>query len=162
MLLEKNREITPKNIERWSQSENRTHLWMWLGLSYSSDSKESTCTARDLGLIPGSGRSPREGNGNPCQYSCLENPMDRGVSIKNKKRRTTWELWIKFYLGKNEDFSLGDSISDNSERLLQSSNGGKSIYKVLVKGELNTTNYSKGFLLVMRIWCHHEGIATMK
>ena len=33
--------------------------------------------ARDMGLIPGSGRSPGEGNGNPLQYSCLENPMDR-------------------------------------------------------------------------------------
>ena len=35
--------------------------------------------ARDMGLIPGSGRSPRIGNGNPLQYSCLENPMDRGA-----------------------------------------------------------------------------------
>ena len=35
--------------------------------------------AGDLGSIPGSGRSPREGNGNPLQYSCLENPMDRGA-----------------------------------------------------------------------------------
>ena len=35
--------------------------------------------ARDVGLIPGSGRSPGEGNGNPVQYSCLENPMDRGT-----------------------------------------------------------------------------------
>ena len=34
---------------------------------------------RDLGLIPGSGRSPGEGHGNPLQYSCLENPMDRGA-----------------------------------------------------------------------------------
>ena len=34
---------------------------------------------RDSGLIPGSGRSPREGNGNSLQYSCLENPMDQGV-----------------------------------------------------------------------------------
>ena len=34
---------------------------------------------RDLGLIPGSGRSPGGGNGNPLQYSCLENPMDRGA-----------------------------------------------------------------------------------
>ena len=34
--------------------------------------------ARDTGLIPGSGRSPREGNGKPLQYSCLGNPMDRG------------------------------------------------------------------------------------
>ena len=38
--------------------------------------KASASNAGDLGLIPGSGRSPGEGNGNPCQYSCLENPMD--------------------------------------------------------------------------------------
>ena len=39
--------------------------------------QKSTCDAGDLGSIPGLGRSPREGNGNPLQYSCLENPMDR-------------------------------------------------------------------------------------
>ena len=43
-----------------------------------SDGKESTCNAGDLGSIPGSGRSPGEGNGSPLQYSCLENSMDRG------------------------------------------------------------------------------------
>ena len=43
------------------------------------DGKESTCNAGYPGSIPGSGRSPREGNGNPLQYSCLENPMDRGA-----------------------------------------------------------------------------------
>ena len=42
-----------------------------------SDGKENTYNARDLSLIPGSGRSPGEGNGNPLQYSCLENSMDR-------------------------------------------------------------------------------------
>ena len=41
--------------------------------------KESACNAGDLGLIPGSGISPGEGNGNPLQYSGLENSMDRGV-----------------------------------------------------------------------------------
>ena len=41
--------------------------------------KASACNAGDLGLIPGSGRSPGEGNGNPLQYSCLENPMDGGA-----------------------------------------------------------------------------------
>ena len=41
--------------------------------------KASACNAGDLGLIPGSGRSPGEGNGNPLQNSCLENPMDRGA-----------------------------------------------------------------------------------
>ena len=39
----------------------------------------SACNAGDLGSIPGLGRSPGEGNGNPLQYSCLENPMDRGA-----------------------------------------------------------------------------------
>ena len=41
--------------------------------------KESACNAGDLGSIPGSGRSPGEGNGNPLQYSCLGNPIDRGA-----------------------------------------------------------------------------------
>ena len=42
-----------------------------------SDSKESSCNAGDPGSIPGSGRSPGEGNGCPLMYSCLKNPMDR-------------------------------------------------------------------------------------
>ena len=49
------------------------------GLPYSSDGKEFACNAGDGSLIPGSGRSPGEGNGNPLQYSWLENPMDRGL-----------------------------------------------------------------------------------
>ena len=44
-----------------------------------SDGKESSCSAGDRNSIPGSGRYPREGNGNPFRYSCLENPMDRGA-----------------------------------------------------------------------------------
>ena len=44
-----------------------------------SDSKEYACNARDPGSIPGSGRFPGEGNGNPPQYSCLENSTDRGA-----------------------------------------------------------------------------------
>ena len=41
--------------------------------------KESTCNAGDTGSIPGSERSPGGGHGNPLQYSCLENPMERGA-----------------------------------------------------------------------------------
>ena len=41
--------------------------------------KASACNARDLGSIPGSGRSPGDRNGNPLQHSCLENPMDGGA-----------------------------------------------------------------------------------
>ena len=48
-----------------------------VGLPGGSGGKESTCNAGDQGLIPGLGRSPGEGNGNPPQYSCLENSMDR-------------------------------------------------------------------------------------
>ena len=44
-----------------------------------SDSKESACNVGDPSSIPGLGRSPGEGNGNPLQYSCLGNPMDRGA-----------------------------------------------------------------------------------
>ena len=43
-----------------------------------SEGKASACNGGDLGSIPGSGRSPGEGNGHPLQYSCLENSMDRG------------------------------------------------------------------------------------
>ena len=48
-----------------------------MGFPGGSDGRESACNAGDLDLIPGSGRSPVEGNANPFQYSCLENPMDR-------------------------------------------------------------------------------------
>ena len=44
-----------------------------------SEVKASACNAGDLGSVPGLGRSPGEGNGNPLLYSCLENPMDRGA-----------------------------------------------------------------------------------
>ena len=50
-----------------------------MGFFGGSDSKESTCNEVDLGSIPGLGRSPGGGHGNPLQYSCLENPMDRGA-----------------------------------------------------------------------------------
>ena len=51
---------------------------MW-SVPAGSDGKESACNAGDPGLIPGTGRSPGEGNGNPLQYSCPENPMGRGA-----------------------------------------------------------------------------------
>ena len=49
------------------------------GFPGGSGGKEFACSVGDLGLIPGSGRSSGEGNGNPFQYSCLENSMDRGA-----------------------------------------------------------------------------------
>ena len=56
-----------------------SEIHTWQDFSGGSDGKESSCNVEDLGLIPGLGRSPRDGNGNPLQYSGLENSMDRGV-----------------------------------------------------------------------------------
>ena len=58
-----------------------------------SDGKESTCNKGDTGSIRGSGRSTEEGNGNPLQYSCLENSMDRGewrATVHGVTRSQTW------------------------------------------------------------------------
>ena len=54
-------------------------MYLFWGFSGGSDGKESACNAGDLGLIPGVGRSPEERSGYPLQYSCLENPVDRGA-----------------------------------------------------------------------------------
>ena len=54
-----------------------THYYT--GFPSGSESKEPACNVGDPGSIPGLGRSPGEGNGNPLQYSCLGNPMDRGA-----------------------------------------------------------------------------------
>ena len=56
-----------------------TNYYELMGFPSGSESKESSCNVVDLNLIPGLGRSPGEGNGNPLQCSCLENPMDGGA-----------------------------------------------------------------------------------
>ena len=58
---------------------NYQELFLHMGLPGGSDNKKSACNAGGLGSIPGLGKSPGEGNGCPLQYSCLENPMNRGV-----------------------------------------------------------------------------------
>ena len=59
-----------------SQDIEYSFLCYMVGFPYSSVGKESVCNAGNLGSIPGLGRSSGEGNSNPLQYSCLENPMD--------------------------------------------------------------------------------------
>ena len=61
--------------------------------NFGSDSKESACNAGDPGSIPGLRRSPGEGNGNPLQYPCLENPMDRRAwwaTVHGVAKRHNW------------------------------------------------------------------------
>ena len=60
---------------------------VFLGFPCGSAGKESACSAGDLGLIPGSGISPGEGNGNPLQYSCLEKLL-KGL---NSRKVGSWE-----------------------------------------------------------------------
>ena len=84
--LKKKRDPTKHSFEIKEMMDNAIHILVtatntetenYCGASrIISDSKASACSARDPGSIPGSGRSPGEGNGNPLQYSCLENSMD--------------------------------------------------------------------------------------
>ena len=62
-----------------SWRRDRLPIPIFLGFPGGSDGKKSTCNAADLTSIPGLGRSPGGGPGNPPQYSCLGNPMDRGA-----------------------------------------------------------------------------------
>ena len=83
------------------------YIWtkQW-GFPSSSDGKASACNAGDLGSIPGSGRSPGEGNGNPLQYSCLENSMDCSLAYQapgsspwdHKELDTTEQLHFTYTL----------------------------------------------------------------
>ena len=69
-------------IPKYLNQPRRPPIGKWMhkmGFPGGSEDKASACNAGDLGSIPGLGRSPGEGNGKPLQYSCLENPMDRGA-----------------------------------------------------------------------------------
>ena len=76
-------------------------VWAFLGFPGGSEVKASASNAGDPGSIPGSGRSPGKGNGNPLQYSCLENPMDRGAwratvhrVAKSQTRRSNFTIQV--------------------------------------------------------------------
>ena len=69
------------------------HLLFHMSFSGGSDSKESACNVGDLGSIPGLGSFPGGRHGNPFQYSCLENPMDRGAwqaTVHGVAKSRTW------------------------------------------------------------------------
>ena len=73
--------------------KNNTYFTFWEGFPGSSDGKESACNGGHPGSIPGLGRSLGEGNGNLLQYSCLENPTDRGAwqaTVHGVTKSPTW------------------------------------------------------------------------
>ena len=71
--------LKPKCLGWWGLPSEQAPLGNVEGFPGGSDGKASARNVGDLGSIPGSGRSPGEGNGNPLQDSCLENPMDGGI-----------------------------------------------------------------------------------
>ena len=93
-----------------------------LGFPGGADGKESSCSAGDPGSIPGSGRSPGEGNGNPLQCSCLEDPMDRGAwqatvhGVTKSRTRLSFEL-LNFFWTSAHQASLSFSMSQSLLKL---------------------------------------------
>ena len=80
LVLHKELSCIPlRDAQRDRENHNYLSLDSNSGFPGGSDGKASAYNAGDPGLIPGSGRSSGEGNGNPLQYSCLENPMDGGA-----------------------------------------------------------------------------------
>ena len=77
----------------------------YMGLPWWLRGKESACNAGDPGSIPGSGRSPGGGNGNPLQYSCLEKPMDRGA-------------WRATVCGGRTESDMTEQLSSNIEHII--------------------------------------------
>ena len=80
-----------------------------------SDGKASAYNAGDLGSIPGSGRSPGEGNGTPLQYSCLENPMDGGARLATVYGVAKSRTWLR-------DFTITITMQDLVLNHLQKQN----------------------------------------
>ena len=85
-LNSKHRASTQYSVMTYMEEESKEegtdiygYMQTCMGFPVSSDGKETACSAGGPGSVPGSGRSPGEGNGSPLQFSCLENPMDRGV-----------------------------------------------------------------------------------
>ena len=94
------------------------HLLMLKNFPGGSVGKESACNVGDLGSVPGSGRSPREGNGNPLQYFCLENSWtEKSGGLYSpwgrKKSDTTERLTLHFHFFHINYFTLGKCLPKN-------------------------------------------------
>ena len=85
----------------WSNLAAAAAAYCTSGFPSGSDGKASVCNAGDPGSIPGLGRSPGEGNGSPLQYSCLENPMDRGALVGYRpwgRKESETTKWLQFQI----------------------------------------------------------------
>ena len=108
-----------------------------MGSPSSPDTKESACNAGDPGLIPGSGRSPGKGSGNPFQYSCLENFMDRGawwVTVHGVTRSWTQlsDQHFPFTMGILNYFTVKTVLSSWAVHI-QATQGSSSCHRSIVR-----------------------------
>ena len=91
-----NMDATQDHYTKWSKKERQRQILD--DITYGgSEVKASAFNAGDLGSIPGSGRSPGEGNGNPLQYSCLQNPITRGawqITVHRVAQNRARQKWL--------------------------------------------------------------------
>ena len=126
----------------WQGIEPGPRKWKLSPGSKSSDSKESACSAGDLDSIPGSGRSPGEGNGNSLQYFCLENPMDRGAwwatvhgVTKSQTRLSDRHTWTNHWTPR--DFPYFPGLRVGSQAVLwEGADGSRGHLKLILEGVL--------------------------
>ena len=121
-------------------------IMVTMGFPSDSDSKESACNVGDTGSTPGSERSPGEGNGNPLQYSCLENAMDRGAwrgtvhgITKSQAQLNKWHFqFLKSINNCTKIFVITIVINEMKEQILreqipeETDSGHKALHSVRV------------------------------
>ena len=152
---------TPKYTRRCSSSFNENGDWVWLnmqeGFPSGSVVKNPPANAGDAGLVSGLGRSPGKGNGNPLQYSCLENPM--GVWRATVHEFTKWSLggWTtmtvicKKFRVVSERWRLG-AFGESGSEFVQSELGGR-LYRPRGSVEPSTLSEYKGAVWEPRRAC---------
>ena len=102
MVLEKSLEspLDHKEIKQVNLKGNQPWIFIGRGFPGGLDGKEFACNAEDLGSISELGRVAGEGNGHPLQYSCLENPTDRGAwqtTVHRMAKVHTWLTWLSMH-----------------------------------------------------------------
>ena len=130
-----------------------------------SDGKASACNVGDLSSIPGSGRSPREENGNLLQYSCLENPIDGGeawwATVHRVAKSWTWLSDFTFtFIREIQGKTWWDIISHYLEWLLSKGQEMKSVAKDVLNSKclsstgrnINCVHYEKEYMKFSQKW----------
>ena len=128
--------LWPGNFTPGNLSYRHTSTWGFPGGKAVRNSPANARDARDMGLIPGSGRFAGERNGNPVQYSCLGNPMDRGTRratvhgvAKSRARLSDWALalayWCMIEVTRAHSYPLQHCPQQQKTRKMPISRGGK-------------------------------------